>query len=113
MATKKRGAPQKTCPKCNLVQHARRSLCSKCGFDFLGKKSVTVKKKATKKKAAVKATTTKKVVKRKRRRGRPAGRPAAAASGGSFSLSDISAAKALVSQLGGTAKAKSLLDVLG
>jgi len=110
MAKKKRGAPQKQCPKCKKVQHARRSICSnpKCLFDFLAKKAAPVKKKVTKK-AVVVAPKIK--VRRKRRPSAP--KPVTAGGGGSFSLSDISAAKSLVAQIGGTAKAKSLLDVLG
>jgi len=107
MAKKKRGAPTKKCPKCGKVQHARVSSCknSKCSHVFVAKKTVKVKKKAV-----VKRTATKR--KKAKRRGRPPG-VAAASRGGGFSISDINAAKALAGRVGGSAKAKQLLDALG
>ena len=91
MAKKKRGAPTKNCPECGKVVHARTAACPKCAHVYytLGKKKVLMKKRSV----------------------RPSARPATAS--GSFSIGDIQATKRLVAQLGGTARIRQLLDVVG
>ena len=99
---KKRGAPQKSCPRCNTVVHARTAECPTCSYVFVKKK------KKAKKAVGRKATAKKRVIVRKKRRGRPAG-----GGGASFSVADIQAGKSLIGKVGSTSKAKRLLDALG
>ena len=51
MATRKqsvkRGAPTKTCPDCNKVQHAAKAACD-CGYKFPAKKKSKKKRRAKK-----------------------------------------------------------------
>ena len=42
---KPRGMPQKECPECHTMQHARKAVCEKCGFTF-PQKVRTKKRKA-------------------------------------------------------------------
>ena len=105
MARKKRSAPSKKCPKCGLVQHARIGTCKKCSYIFVTKKKTVTKKRFGKKVLVKRAGGRKKA----KRRGRPPG----VASGGRFTVADITAAKSLASRVGGASRAKSLLDALG
>ena len=100
MAKKRRGAPSKTCPQCNAKVHARVATCPKCSHVFVAKKGVVKKKLLGKRKT----------VRRKKAKRR---RTVAAAGAATFSLTDIQAAKMLVSRIGGAARAKNLLDALG
>ena len=109
---KKKVAPQKSCPKCGTMVHARKNVCTNCSHVFVAKKKKKKRAKmAVVKRAPIAAVETRVVVKKKRkRRGRPT---AAAAGGGSFSLADIQAAKGLIGKLGSSSKAKKLIDALG